>query len=268
MSYRGPAPALPRRAGAPSRGRCAGNYLGMVQRHPPHACKPAPCTPWPPLTHVRAPHFPAPFPNSFLIAPSLNVGPTARHPGSAQRATPMQQQAAFDGGGGVRVRKPYTITKAREKWTADEHARFVEAIRLHGRSWKKIEGAPAPLPLPPKAPGQPLGPRARGALGLRRTCSRACSAYICRLPYLCPAPPCAQPREHVGTKTAAPVHHYAPHQINPSPPPPHLNLQPPRAYRHQDCRPGPQPCPEVFQQNREEQGAGGTRGTRWAAARA
>ncbi|KIY93094.1 hypothetical protein MNEG_14869, partial [Monoraphidium neglectum] len=51
----------------------------------------------------------------------------------------MQQQAAFDGGGGVRVRKPYTITKAREKWTADEHARFVEAIRLHGRSWKKIE---------------------------------------------------------------------------------------------------------------------------------
>jgi hypothetical protein len=38
-------------------------------------------------------------------------------------------------------RKPYTMTKQRERWTDDEHERFVEALRIHGRSWRKIEGA-------------------------------------------------------------------------------------------------------------------------------
>jgi SHAQKYF class myb-like DNA-binding protein len=43
----------------------------------------------------------------------------------------------------VKQRKPYTLQKAREKWTEDEHARFVEGLRLHGRQWRKIEGARA-----------------------------------------------------------------------------------------------------------------------------
>ncbi|GAX76320.1 hypothetical protein CEUSTIGMA_g3766.t1 [Chlamydomonas eustigma] len=38
-----------------------------------------------------------------------------------------------------KTRKPYTITKAREKWTEDEHALFLEALRIHGRAWRKIE---------------------------------------------------------------------------------------------------------------------------------
>ena len=49
-----------------------------------------------------------------------------------------QQQPQHDGA--VRARKPYTMTKAREKWSPEEHERFLEAIKLHGRNWKRIEG--------------------------------------------------------------------------------------------------------------------------------
>eukprot|EP01103_Thecamoeba_quadrilineata_P010196 TRINITY_DN2128_c0_g1_i1.p1 TRINITY_DN2128_c0_g1~~TRINITY_DN2128_c0_g1_i1.p1 ORF type:complete len:264 (-),score=48.98 TRINITY_DN2128_c0_g1_i1:80-832(-) len=38
-----------------------------------------------------------------------------------------------------RARKPYTVTKQRENWTESEHDRFVQAIKLFGRDWKKIE---------------------------------------------------------------------------------------------------------------------------------
>ena len=38
-----------------------------------------------------------------------------------------------------RNRKPYTSTKPREKWTQQEHELFVEALRLHGRQWSKVE---------------------------------------------------------------------------------------------------------------------------------
>uniref|UniRef100_A0A251V529 Putative myb domain, plant, Homeodomain-like protein n=1 Tax=Helianthus annuus TaxID=4232 RepID=A0A251V529_HELAN len=39
----------------------------------------------------------------------------------------------------VGVRKSYTITKQREKWTEEEHNRFLEALKLHGRAWRRIE---------------------------------------------------------------------------------------------------------------------------------
>ncbi|TVU17379.1 hypothetical protein EJB05_33410, partial [Eragrostis curvula] len=41
--------------------------------------------------------------------------------------------------GKKKPRKPYTISRPREKWTADEHDRFVHALLIVGRDWKTIE---------------------------------------------------------------------------------------------------------------------------------
>ncbi|TVU21750.1 hypothetical protein EJB05_31407 [Eragrostis curvula] len=40
---------------------------------------------------------------------------------------------------GKKPRKPYTITKPRERWSTDEHERFLDALLMFGRDWKKIE---------------------------------------------------------------------------------------------------------------------------------
>ena len=39
----------------------------------------------------------------------------------------------------TKVRKPYTITKVRERGTEEEHERFLAALKLYGRAWRKIE---------------------------------------------------------------------------------------------------------------------------------
>ncbi|KAF7128978.1 hypothetical protein RHSIM_Rhsim10G0185100 [Rhododendron simsii] len=39
----------------------------------------------------------------------------------------------------LKVRKPYTITKQRERWTEEEHDKFIEALKLYGRLWRRIE---------------------------------------------------------------------------------------------------------------------------------
>ncbi|CAD6206432.1 unnamed protein product [Miscanthus lutarioriparius] len=47
--------------------------------------------------------------------------------------------AKSTGMAGKKLRKPYTITNPRQKWTADEHDRFLHALVLYGRDWKRIE---------------------------------------------------------------------------------------------------------------------------------
>ncbi|XP_039842031.1 protein REVEILLE 6-like isoform X4 [Panicum virgatum] len=65
--------------------------------------------------------------------------PTA--PGKEEEeARPMRLPLGDDDDEGPRrVRKPYTITKSRESWTEPEHDKFLEALQLFDRDWKKIE---------------------------------------------------------------------------------------------------------------------------------
>ncbi|TVU17363.1 hypothetical protein EJB05_33392, partial [Eragrostis curvula] len=41
--------------------------------------------------------------------------------------------------GTKKPRKQYTVSRPREKWTADEHDRFLHALLIFGRDWKTIE---------------------------------------------------------------------------------------------------------------------------------
>eukprot|EP00262_Sarcandra_glabra_P006903 TRINITY_DN1946_c0_g3_i4.p1 TRINITY_DN1946_c0_g3~~TRINITY_DN1946_c0_g3_i4.p1 ORF type:complete len:298 (-),score=49.73 TRINITY_DN1946_c0_g3_i4:125-1018(-) len=51
---------------------------------------------------------------------------------------PNPESMAGDGST-KKTRKPYTFTKSREIWTEEEHEKFLEALQLFDRDWKKIE---------------------------------------------------------------------------------------------------------------------------------
>ncbi|CAM0903197.1 unnamed protein product [Alopecurus aequalis] len=52
---------------------------------------------------------------------------------------PSDMDAALAEARVPKARKPYMITKQREKWTEDEHKLFLEAMQLHGRAWRRIQ---------------------------------------------------------------------------------------------------------------------------------
>lgn len=58
---------------------------------------------------------------------------------SSTRSIKLKEQGASADVYAPKVRKPYTITKQRERWTEDEHKKFLEALKLYGRAWKRIE---------------------------------------------------------------------------------------------------------------------------------
>ncbi|GKV05699.1 hypothetical protein SLEP1_g17682 [Rubroshorea leprosula] len=64
---------------------------------------------------------------------SSSTNPPPPHP-----PQPSTSTATADGSS-KKVRKPYTITKSRESWTEEEHDKFLEALQLFDRDWKKIE---------------------------------------------------------------------------------------------------------------------------------
>ncbi|CAH8323765.1 unnamed protein product [Eruca vesicaria subsp. sativa] len=50
-----------------------------------------------------------------------------------------RETASFGEDTATKIRKPYTIKKSRENWTEQEHDKFLEALHLFDRDWKKIE---------------------------------------------------------------------------------------------------------------------------------
>eukprot|EP00188_Purpureofilum_apyrenoidigerum_P000634 Plantae.Rhodophyta-Purpureofilum_apyrenoidigerum.ctg12908.p1 GENE.Plantae.Rhodophyta-Purpureofilum_apyrenoidigerum.ctg12908~~Plantae.Rhodophyta-Purpureofilum_apyrenoidigerum.ctg12908.p1 ORF type:complete len:356 (-),score=24.27 Plantae.Rhodophyta-Purpureofilum_apyrenoidigerum.ctg12908:266-1333(-) len=65
----------------------------------------------------------------YMKAPASAAGPAS---GSVSVPTETGTVAP-------RVRKPYHSSRKRQPWTEDEHARFVEAVNMYKRDWKKIE---------------------------------------------------------------------------------------------------------------------------------
>jgi len=78
------------------------------------------------------------FPSFFDSSSSSSLLP----PGGIAMASSVveqQQQLLSEEAGCKKIRKPYTITKSRESWTEQEHDKFLEALQLFDRDWKKIE---------------------------------------------------------------------------------------------------------------------------------
>ncbi|XP_038685199.1 protein REVEILLE 6 [Tripterygium wilfordii] len=60
------------------------------------------------------------------------LGPFSKSSNEASTTSPSEDPSK-------KIRKPYTITKSRESWTEPEHDKFLEALQLFDRDWKKIE---------------------------------------------------------------------------------------------------------------------------------
>uniref|UniRef100_A0A6N2N793 Uncharacterized protein n=1 Tax=Salix viminalis TaxID=40686 RepID=A0A6N2N793_SALVM len=67
-------------------------------------------------------------PTGMAAVPGLSTFPTTTTTSNSSSEDPNNK-----------IRKPYTITKSRESWTDPEHDKFLEALQLFDRDWKKIE---------------------------------------------------------------------------------------------------------------------------------
>ncbi|KAL2334787.1 hypothetical protein Fmac_016000 [Flemingia macrophylla] len=72
-------------------------------------------------------------PEGFYLDPTGMALPGMPPFASVSAAATSAEDAA------KKMRKPYTITKSRENWTEPEHDKFLEALQLFDRDWKKIE---------------------------------------------------------------------------------------------------------------------------------
>ncbi|CAN1309032.1 Protein REVEILLE 6 [Linum perenne] len=79
---------------------------------------------------------PNPAPGFFFFDSMDN--PVSTLPAGVSSVPPVAATAAAEDQS-KKIRKPYTITKSRESWTEQEHDKFLEALQLFDRDWKKIE---------------------------------------------------------------------------------------------------------------------------------
>ncbi|XP_051123287.1 protein REVEILLE 1-like [Andrographis paniculata] len=71
----------------------------------------------------------------------VSVGPQLVDSAAAAQSKVLPSSSSSSNGNvhALKVRKPYTITKQRERWSEEEHQRFVEALKIYGRAWRQIE---------------------------------------------------------------------------------------------------------------------------------
>lgn len=78
----------------------------------------------------------SPLPTGNYNATTTNNSATAS---ASTKSTGAANSMSFTEDPSKKIRKPYTITKSRESWTEQEHDKFLEALQLFDRDWKKIE---------------------------------------------------------------------------------------------------------------------------------
>uniref|UniRef100_A0A7N0VDP9 Uncharacterized protein n=1 Tax=Kalanchoe fedtschenkoi TaxID=63787 RepID=A0A7N0VDP9_KALFE len=72
--------------------------------------------------------------------PTSGIGNSITSIATGSNSHSVSCETNLDGSGvALKVRKPYTISKQREKWTEEEHQKFIEALKLFGRAWRQIE---------------------------------------------------------------------------------------------------------------------------------
>ncbi|XP_056694328.1 protein REVEILLE 6 isoform X3 [Spinacia oleracea] len=76
-----------------------------------------------------------------IALPGMNPfsAPPPEESPATTAATATVSSPTDDSSCSKKIRKPYTITKSRASWTEPEHDKFLEALQLFDRDWKKIE---------------------------------------------------------------------------------------------------------------------------------
>ncbi|XWS76970.1 hypothetical protein CRYUN_Cryun01aG0224000 [Craigia yunnanensis] len=79
------------------------------------------------------------LPGLNSMPPANTVAPPHPPPATSMSTSSAGNTTAYSEDPSKKIRKPYIITKSRESWTEQEHDKFLEALQLFDRDWKKIE---------------------------------------------------------------------------------------------------------------------------------
>ncbi|XVF33264.1 hypothetical protein REPUB_Repub17cG0154000 [Reevesia pubescens] len=79
------------------------------------------------------------LPGLHSLPPPNTVAPPPPPVANSVSMSTTDNTTAYSEDPNKKIRKPYTITKSRESWTEQEHDKFLEALQLFDRDWKKIE---------------------------------------------------------------------------------------------------------------------------------